>query len=286
MLKKYYPLTFSVSILLLQIFLFSIAERLFHQRLDYYLHSTLARMIGDAMELDSYYRNLQLLSRGITDLLVVAFITTKLGWWSKIGLASVLEWRNLQACIIPLLITFSVLHPLVMPAHLFSLMKVVVINLFSFGFLYLVVEAFVEEVFNRGIIQTALMCYGVIPAIVLSSVLFGLMHLSHWVAGTKSMIDTILLILATTAYGFGASVLRIHTKTIAPLIVLHALHNSFIELANLNLYFLRLEPNGSSWSWITHWPIFMRYIYREYPGYLMGLYGLYLLRRISKSETA
>lgn len=127
-----------------------------------------------------------------------------------------------------------------------------------------------EEIFNRGLIQNALLRYGPLQSIILSATLFGLMHLAHLIAGNQSMPDAILQILRATAWGFGASVLRLHTRTIVPLMGLHALTDLFDAVSSV----------GYSWSWLAQMPIVMQYLVVELPYYLMGLYGLFLLRKV------
>jgi hypothetical protein len=159
-------------------------------------------------------------------------------------------------------------------------MQVEINELFTLSFLRYLLLGLYEELFNRGIIQTALSHRDPKFAAIISAGLFGLVHMSHFVVGDQSTFETVLQIFRATAWGLGASALRIYTNTIAPLVFLHALTDDFE-------HFVRLQrmvsyPTSTSWSWIAQLHPILQLAIWELPFYLMGLYGFYLLGKISR----
>jgi uncharacterized protein len=81
---------------------------------------------------------------------------------------------------------------------------------------------FVEEVSFRGLILQALASRGVWRAAVISSILFGLMHLQNLLFGAD-LVATVLQIAYATAMGFGFASVTLRTGSIWPLVAIHAL---------------------------------------------------------------
>jgi len=108
------------------------------------------------------------------------------------------------------------------------------VSAFIMLFLVVVVAAVVEEFLARGIMYDALKPYGAGTAIIISSVLFGLMH------------GSIHMIFYTTVLGFALGYIRYATDSLLVVTILHAMINSvsagFLFLQALNK--ITDETNG------------------------------------------
>ena len=87
-----------------------------------------------------------------------------------------------------------------------------------------------EEIFFRGIICNLWLKYGVIKAMLLSSVLFGMSHILN-VADGADLLVTILQICFAIVYGMVFTLIFIEGNSLIPCVLLHALHDfcSFIS---------------------------------------------------------
>ena len=87
-----------------------------------------------------------------------------------------------------------------------------------------------EEIFFRGIICNLWLKYGVIKAMLLSSVLFGMSHILN-VAGGADLLATILQVCFAIVYGMVFTVIFIEGNSLIPCVLMHALHDfcSFIS---------------------------------------------------------
>ncbi|MCL1823351.1 MAG: CPBP family intramembrane metalloprotease [Oscillospiraceae bacterium] len=81
-------------------------------------------------------------------------------------------------------------------------------------FMAVIIAPVFEEFFVRGIIYDALKPYGAGTAIIISAVLFGLMH------------DNLYMLFYTTALGFALGYIRYATDSLFAVTVLHALFNA------------------------------------------------------------
>ena len=90
-----------------------------------------------------------------------------------------------------------------------------------------------EEVLFRGLILKLLLVKmghtkkGIINAIIISSVIFGLLHIINSIAGTLEIATNIEQIVATTGFGFLYAVLYLRTKNLWVPILLHGFVNLF-----------------------------------------------------------
>ena len=86
-----------------------------------------------------------------------------------------------------------------------------------------------EEIIFRGIICNLWLKYGVVEAMLLSSVLFGMSHILN-VAGGAGLLATILQICFAIVYGMVFTLIFIEGNSLIPCVLMHALHDfcSFI----------------------------------------------------------
>jgi membrane protease YdiL (CAAX protease family) len=81
---------------------------------------------------------------------------------------------------------------------------------------------FSEELACRGVILPALMHKGKVPSIILSSMIFGLLHLMNLFKGA-GFEDTIIQIIFATCFGLTMAIVRYKTELLLPQILVHAL---------------------------------------------------------------
>ncbi|MDQ0177959.1 CPBP family intramembrane glutamic endopeptidase [Bacillus chungangensis] len=91
--------------------------------------------------------------------------------------------------------------------------------------------AFIEELLFRGFLINALKPKGIHFAIIVSSVIFGLLH-SVNIIGGKSMIDTIVQVVFAILIGILLAQLYLITNSIIPGMIWHFVNNFFNSISN------------------------------------------------------
>jgi hypothetical protein len=126
-----------------------------------------------------------------------------------------------------------------------------------------------EELMFRSIMFRGLLArFRVWPAILLTSLLFGLVH-SLNVFTTGQMDQAVLQSTAAFMQGLAYLAIRIRTRSVWPMVIVHALWDFSLMLPGTT----RAAGAGVGWSWtplLVALPIF--------------LYGLYLLRHVGKND--
>lgn len=146
-------------------------------------------------------------------LVAVAYVSA-LGWWREIGFhwpktlrgyAAYLPWL-----VLPLLVVLG------SGVHTASADRVLGYALFC------LMVGFAEEVLMRGVVLKVLAPGGVMRAVMLSSLLFGLMHLSGLFNG-HALQPSLVQVIYATFIGIGFAGPRLYSGSILPAILLHAL---------------------------------------------------------------
>jgi len=88
------------------------------------------------------------------------------------------------------------------------------VSLLGMVFMLVIIAPLFEEFWVRGIMYDALKPYGTGMAIIISSILFGLMH------------GSLYMLFYTTAYGFALGYIRYATGSLFTVTILHAIVNS------------------------------------------------------------
>lgn len=158
---------------------------------------------------------LELLAELILTVLAIALLTG-LRSWRTVGFRALPRLRDLRLYWIPL---FPVLP--VVAAAIASISRMRVENVLFFLVLACLI-GFVEEVFFRGLILRALAPAGLWRAAILSSIVFGVMHLLNLLFGAD-LVATLLQTVYATAMGFGFAAVTLRTGALWPLIAIHAL---------------------------------------------------------------
>ncbi len=155
--------------------------------------------------------------------LIGAVIVTRMRWWRKIGFRRFkpyyLIWIFLAVIIVDLINSWS---GQLAPATASGL---------GLTLLVTILGAFCEEVFYRGLMLRVLLPRGVWLAAVVTSLLFGLVHLMNAAAGMS--LEVVLWQLCyATAYGLAYAGFAIRTGTIWPLALTHFLNNFSILIVS------------------------------------------------------
>lgn len=151
-----------------------------------------------------------------TSCLFALALTWRLGWWRGAGLAVAPRARSwlpfLPLAVIPaLMLVFSEFGP----ATAGRLLFLAAVALMT---------GFAEEVVFRGVALRALLPGGALRAAVLSSAIFGLLHLANLTAGADP-VATGLQVVFAGLFGFAAAAPRLVTGTLWPLVAIHALQD-------------------------------------------------------------
>lgn len=147
---------------------------------------------------------------------VTAVLLRRLHWWKSAGFQRPARWSFVLLFWLPILpLALNLIGGLKIAS--FEPWRIVVLLLVS------VLVGFVEEGLFRGLMVQALLSKGVWTAAVVSTLLFGLAHSVNFALGENVQAVALQLVYTTMIYGFGSAALVIYTKTIWPIVVIHAL---------------------------------------------------------------
>jgi uncharacterized protein len=177
--------------------------------------------------------------------ILIAVVLTALGWWRTSGFNRPARWRELGLLILPLIL--MVVLPLVagvQPLDPGTLVFLVTAELLT---------GFHEEAVYRGLLLRIPRPGSPWRAVLVTSILFGLAHLSNLQVRNPA----IVLAQAVGAFssGFGMAALRLRTNTLWPLILIHFCEDLFLRFTPLPVIPVNVVQSV-----------------------VMLLYGLYLLR--------
>ncbi|GAA2305213.1 CPBP family intramembrane metalloprotease [Glycomyces scopariae] len=164
----------------------------------------------------------ELIGETLSAVLVVAIILA-LGWWRSVGLAGPVERKWVRLAWFPALIVVVLFVLQLMQSPLTDDLKWMglgVPNVFMIGFF--------EEALTRGLVLFPMLVAwrsrpnGVMRAVLISSLLFGLAHLINLFSGA-SLGPTLVQVGYAFGFGVGFAALLLRTNTMWIGIVLHAL---------------------------------------------------------------
>jgi membrane protease YdiL (CAAX protease family) len=159
----------------------------------------------------------------LVTMVVLLAVIAAFRWWSPAGFTAPARWRQLRLYWLPVLL---LLVPFVGGVHV---LRPSVIALLVVAYL---ATAIFEEGLYRGVILGLLRPMGVWPAVLISSLLFGLGHLSNFALRGISFL-VVLQAFGAALQGIGLAALRLRTNTIWPLIAIHFLHDLFLQMSVL-----------------------------------------------------
>ena len=155
----------------------------------------------------------------------VALVLSVFRFWRRAGFT---PWRVARARALFAVPAIVVLFPLVAG---FAPVDAGSVGVLVLGY---ALTGFAEEGFFRGIMLEVLRPLGPTRSIVLSSVLFGAVHLSNiLIRGNPAVI--LSQAVGAACFGFGYAALRYRTGTVVPLILLHFLTDFFLQIGSLPL---------------------------------------------------
>lgn len=111
-------------------------------------------------------------------------------------------------------------------------------------FILAMLVGFIEEAYFRGMMLRALLVKGPWLAAIISSVLFGGLHLLHLIEG-QNLAATLVQVASAMALGFLFAAVALHTQSILPLIVIHGL-TDFVAFLVLNGTRITYAPSSGA----------------------------------------
>lgn len=199
--------------------------------------------------------------------LIAAGAMSALGWWGASGFNGPKEWRNLHLLLVPVALLIAPL--LVIRPQFPALGQIAALLVVT------LLIGFQEEAIFRGILIRGLQPLGVLRAVGISALLFGVIHANSFLFG-RDPLFIVAQIVASILGGFGLGALRIRINSVWPLIGLHAF-NDLVQF---------VATNGIAAQQVPVWLPYTKIVISS----IMALYGLYLLRgewqRRAESEPA
>jgi uncharacterized protein len=153
---------------------------------------------------------------------VVALALTLMGWWKAAGFNLPSEWRDAKVMIVPFLIVLGL--PFlkgIKPNDAGTLVYLVI------GY---ALTGFMEEGLMRGIVLRLLKPTGTTRSVVISSLLFGLMHIGNLLY--RNPVIVFAQMLGAFVHGISLSAIRLRTNTLWFPILLHGLHDLALKYTN------------------------------------------------------
>ena len=181
----------------------------------------------------------------------IAGLLTLLRWWREAGFNGRSQWRDLRLLWLPAFVA------IVLP--LFGGFKDVdarLIITLTIGYL---ITGFMEEAWVRGLILRVLQPVGPVRAVLISALLFALLHMTNFLFRDPGIV--LAQMVGAFCFGVAFGALRLRTNTIWFLIALHMLHDLLLHLSGFPTIPLNVVQD-----------------------IILLLYGIYLLRGMHHSE--
>ena len=170
------------------------------------------------------------------------------GWWYEAGFTRPSRWRNMRLLAFPLLVCALTLSGGVFTSGLAALAS---------AFLVVLIATLGEEIIFRGLLWRALIRYGPLLAVTLTSLLAGLLVLGR-TATDGPWPEAVRLAALTFCGGFTYGALRWRTTSLWPVILVHTVFAFVVSVSTLGTFRFRLVILLSTIGFVA--------------------YGLYLLR--------
>ncbi len=154
--------------------------------------------------------------------LVPTVVLLWLGWWRDAGFGPPRTWRSLHLLWLPAL--YAVAQFVVEPPRDLS-----AVGLIAFRVPENLLVGFFEEALCRAVLLYALLRIwqdrrgGAFAAALVSSLVFGVMHLQNWLIGEQPLAGTLVQITFATSLGIGFAGVLLRTNALWPLVLIHGL---------------------------------------------------------------
>jgi CAAX protease family protein len=153
---------------------------------------------------------------------VIALTLSALGFWKAAGFNFPTEWRDSRPVIIPFIIVLGL--PFLMG------IKTTDAGTLVYLLIGYALTGFMEEGLMRGIVLRVLKPTGTTRSVVISSLLFGLMHIGNLLY--RNPIIVFAQMIGAFVHGIGLSAIRLRTNTIWFPVILHGLHDLALKYTN------------------------------------------------------
>ena len=153
---------------------------------------------------------------------LVALALTVSGWWKVAGFNAPTEWREVGLIIIPFLIVIGL--PFLRGFNTGNL------NSLAYLVVGYAMTGFMEEGLMRGIVLRVLKPLGITRSVVISSILFALLHMTNFLFRNPFIV--LAQMLGAFVHGIGLAAIRLRTNTIWFVVILHGLHDLFLKYTN------------------------------------------------------
>ncbi len=154
--------------------------------------------------------------------ILVAFALSALSWWKVTGFNSPIEWRDARLVIVPFLIVLGL--------PFLKGIKTTDAGTFVYLLVGYTLTGFMEEGLMRGIVLRVLKPTGTTRSVVISSLLFGLIHIGNLLY--RNPIIVFAQMIGAFVHGIGLSAIRLRTNTIWFPVILHGLHDLALKYTN------------------------------------------------------
>ncbi len=151
-------------------------------------------------------------------LLLSAFILARMHWFKVVGFNARREWRDLRVLWVPAVLGAFLLVSVVPVVGRASTPLAISLTLST------VLIGFSEESSIRGVVLQSLLRLGAKKAILLSALLFGILHFNNLIqAGVGGDLQSVgVAVVFAFLVGIGLGAFRIRTNTIWPIVVFHS----------------------------------------------------------------
>lgn len=154
--------------------------------------------------------------------ILIALSLSMLGWWKEAGFNARSEWRAVPFVWIPLVIV------LVLP----FLKGFAASDRGTFAYLLVgyALTGFMEEGLMRGIVLRVLKPTGVNRSVIISALLFGLMHIGNLLYRNPFIV--LAQMVGAFVHGIGLGAIRLRSNTIWFVVFLHGVHDLVLKYTN------------------------------------------------------
>ncbi|MBE0669942.1 MAG: CPBP family intramembrane metalloprotease [Anaerolineales bacterium] len=152
---------------------------------------------------------------------LVAVALSMLGWWKVAGFNLPTEWRE-SRLIIPFIIVLGL--------PFLKGIKTTDAGTLIYLLIGYALTGFMEEGLMRGIVLRVLKPTGTTRSVVISSLLFGLMHIGNLLYRNPMIVFAQMI--GAFVHGIGLSAIRLRTNTIWFPVILHGLHDLALKYTN------------------------------------------------------
>lgn len=153
---------------------------------------------------------------------LVAIALSLLGWWKVSGFNLPADWRDSRLMIIPFIIVLGL--PFLIG------IKTTDMGTFFYLLIGYALTGFMEEGLMRGIVLRVLKPTGTTRSVIISSLLFGLMHIGNLLYRNPAIVFAQMI--GAFVHGISLSAIRLRTNTIWFPVILHALHDLALKYTN------------------------------------------------------